>query len=59
MCSVEKQFLPTNYTKHFIDKTNDTSLCRMCGDKGEKINHIWRASVPDWYKENIKGDMAM
>ena len=29
VCSAQEQALCTNYTKHYIDKTSDTPLCRM------------------------------
>ena len=28
------------YVKHHIDKTLESPLCRLCGEKGETINHI-------------------
>ena len=40
VCSAQEQALRTNYTKHYIDKTNDTPLCRMCSDKGETVSHL-------------------
>ena len=40
VCSAQEQSLRTNYTKLHIDKTSDTPLCRMCGDKGETISHL-------------------
>eukprot|EP00795_Rhopilema_esculentum_P009699 gene9699-biopygen2667 len=40
VCSAQEQALRTNYTKHYIDKTSDTPLCRMCGDKGETVSHL-------------------
>ena len=30
----------TNYIKFNIDKTVESPLCRMCGEKGESIGHI-------------------
>ena len=32
--------LRTNYTKNKIDKTLDNPLCRMCGEKGETVQHV-------------------
>ena len=40
MCSAQEQSLRTNYTKHYIDKTSDTPLCRMCGERRETISHL-------------------
>ena len=30
----------TNYIKAGIDKTQQNSRCRLCGDRDETINHI-------------------
>ena len=30
----------TNYTKNKIDKTSENPLCRMCGERGETVQHI-------------------
>ena len=40
ICSAQEQSLRTNYVKYHIDKTVDTPLCRMCGQRGESVNHI-------------------
>ena len=32
--------LRTNYVKYHIDKTVESPLCRLCGEKGESVNHI-------------------
>ena len=40
ICSAQEQSLRTNYTKFYIDKTVDSPLCRLCGEKGESIGHI-------------------
>ena len=37
VCSAREQSLQTNYTKHYTDKTSNTPLCRMCGQRGETI----------------------
>ena len=29
-------------TKHSIDKTSETSLCRLCGDSTETVRHYKR-----------------
>ena len=36
----QEQAIRTNYVKHHIDKSRDSSTCRMCGEKGETVNHI-------------------
>ena len=38
--TAQEQALRTNYVKFNIDKSVDSSLCRMCNQKGETINHI-------------------
>ena len=40
ICAGQDQALRTNYVKHHIDKTLESPLCRVCGEKGETINHI-------------------
>ena len=32
--------MKTNHIKSRIDKTQQNSKCRLCGDEDEKINHI-------------------
>ena len=36
----QKQAIRTNYGKHKIDKTAQSTLCRMCDKKSETISHI-------------------
>ena len=40
ICSAQEQALRTNYTQFHIDKTADSPLCRMCGERGESIYHL-------------------
>ena len=40
ICAAQDQALRTNYVKYHIDKTLESPLCRLCGEKGETINHI-------------------
>ena len=40
VCSAQEQSLRTNYTKYHIDKTSDTPLCRVCGERGETVSHL-------------------
>ena len=40
ICAAQEQALRTNYVKFRIDKTADSPLCRLCGEKGESISHI-------------------
>ena len=38
--SAQEQALRTNYIKFHIDKTIDSPLCRMCGERGESVYHL-------------------
>ena len=40
ICSAQEQALRTNYIKFHIDKTVESPLCRMCGERGESIYHL-------------------
>ena len=40
ICSAQEQALRTNYITFHIDKTIDSLLCRMCGERGESIYHL-------------------
>ena len=40
ICAAQEQALRTNYIKHRVDKTADNPLCRMCGERGETVQHI-------------------
>ena len=37
--AAQEQALRTNYVKFNTDKSVDSPLCRLCGEKGETINH--------------------
>ena len=40
ICAAQEKAIRTNYIKFNIDKTAESPLCRMCGEKGESIGHI-------------------
>ena len=40
ICAAQEQALRRNYTKNKIDKTSENPLCRMCGERGETVQHI-------------------
>ena len=40
ICVAQEQALRTNYTKYKTDKTWENPLCRMCGERGETVQHI-------------------
>ena len=39
-CSAQEEALRTNYTKCYIDKSSESPMCRMCGEKAETISHL-------------------
>ena len=42
LCAAQEQAIRTNYIKYHIDKTSDSPMCRLCGKKGEIVQHITR-----------------
>ena len=42
--AAQEQALRTNYIRFNIDKSVESPLCRLCGQKGETINHI----ITEW-----------
>lgn len=42
VCTAQEQSLQNNYAKHYIDKTSDTLLCRLCGEMRENISQLVR-----------------
>ena len=40
MFAAQEQTLRINYTTNKIDKTSENPLCRMCGERGETVQHI-------------------
>ena len=40
LCAAQEQAIRTNYVKHHIDKTCESPLCRLCGKKGENVQHL-------------------
>ena len=40
ICAGQEQALRANYVKYHIDKTVESPLCRLCGEKDESVNHI-------------------
>ena len=39
LCAAQEQTIRTNYIKYHIDKTSDSPMCRLCGKKGESVQH--------------------
>ena len=40
LCAAQEQAIRTNYIKYHIIKTSESALCRLCGKKGESVQHI-------------------
>ena len=40
ICAAQTQAIRTNYIKHHADKSADSLLCRLCGKRGETIQHV-------------------
>ena len=40
LCVAQGQAIRTNYMKYHIDRTSESPLCRLCGKKGESVQHI-------------------
>ena len=40
ICSAQEHALRTNYTKFYIDKSSESPICRMRGEKAEPISHL-------------------
>ena len=40
LCAAQEQTVRTSYVKHHIDKTSESPLCKLCGKKGENVQHL-------------------
>ena len=40
LCAAQEQAIRTNYIKHHIDRSVDSPLCRLCGKRGETVQHV-------------------
>ena len=40
LCAAQEQAIRANYIKYHIDKTSDSRMYRLCGKKGESVQHI-------------------
>eukprot|EP00794_Sanderia_malayensis_P016665 gene16665-biopygen14077 len=54
ICSAQEQALRTNNIKHFIDKSQDSPLCRMCDQRNETVSHIVSECTVLAQKEYLK-----
>ena len=51
--AAQEKVIRTNYVKNYIDKSRDSPLCKMCGKRGESIQHIVSECdklAQKWYK---------
>ena len=54
ICSAQEQALRTNNIKHFVDKSQDSPLCRMCNQRNETVSHIVSECTVLAQKEYLK-----
>ena len=40
ICAAQEQAVRANYTKNEINKTSENPLCRICGKRGDTVQHI-------------------
>ena len=52
LCAAQEQAIRPNYMKYHIDKTSERHLCRLCGKKGESVQHITSVCEKLAQKEN-------
>ena len=53
LCAAQEQSFRTNYVKYHIDKTSESPLCRLCGEKSENVVHlvsVWEKLAQKEYK---------
>ena len=55
LCAAQEQAIRTNYMKYHIGKTSESPLRRLCGKKGERVQHV----TGEWLKKNTKDDTTM
>ena len=54
ICSAQEQALRTNNIKHFVDKSQDSPLCRMYDQRNETVSHIVSECTVLAQKEYLK-----
>ncbi|CAB4008758.1 Hypothetical predicted protein [Paramuricea clavata] len=54
LCAAQEQALRTNYVKFHIDRTVESPLCRLCGEKGEHKTHLIK-KAEKWYEHQPNG----
>ena len=65
LIAAQNNVIRTNHIKTRIDKTQQNSKCRLCGDRDETINHIIREysklaqrTTHDWVGKMIHREMC-
>ena len=58
LCAAQEQAIKTKYMKFHIDKTNESPLCSLCGEKDEDVQHI-TSGCEKLAQKNAKDDTAM
>ena len=58
--SAQEQALRTSYIKFHIDKTIGSPLCRMCGERGESVDHLVSeySKLAQWEYKRRHDDVA-
>ena len=39
-CAAQEQAIRTNDVMYHIDRTSESPLCRLCGNRGESVQHL-------------------
>ena len=58
LSAAQEQAIMTNYVKHHIDKTSESTMCRLCGKSGERVQHLG-SGCEKWPRENIMEHTTM
>ena len=58
LCAAHEEAIRTNFVKHHIDKTSESLLCRLCGKKGESLQHLV-TRLKKLAQRDIKDDTTM
>ena len=58
LCGAQEQAIRTNYVKHHINKTSESPLWKLCGKKGESMQHLV-SGCEKLAQRELRGDMTM
>ena len=59
ICSTQEQALRNNHIKCHTVKNTESPMCRMCGEKGESVNHLTLVSAASWHNISIRSTTIM